>query len=830
MDARNNGKDLETIGASARTGDEARGGVRMITLTQELAAAEVARLAAAAGVAKGRRRAGRAGAERVRLAQPLLFIAAGGTGRQLATRTKVSFMERLGCVPENAVFLAFDSAEDPITVRESGHGRVIELDPNGEFFRFERVPLMGIKLALERHPDIAARLGESLFHIHRASIHDGTAQERPQGLLALLWNAPMVVKTLNNAVRRLVERTEDLGSVSDGKGGVNLVVAGSSCGGQNSGAMLDLAYLARESLMGLGDLGESSRMIGVVVLPGAFPGVRGPNFAPNTYAFFLELDRLMQGGGFHASYPGNIRVDSMEAPFDTVFVLDGVDEHGKTWANLEEVCGLGGQALGLLLASDVGMREIFTAVNEQGVLHATSAAGFGTYLSTMGQAVIRFPAQGTADRCDFRLAVHMADACLSSNGKAPQGPASTAGMLRDRLRLNANGAPFETQIVLPSNVDGAAAEDQPSLVRTYIKNYLERRVYVDMFGQIKETAAALAGEMCDEMRGDLAVTLAGGRLGVISEWLRQRMESLQADYAGLLAEAERLAAESETGQKALDAAGVAMDQAADSLFFWRKAQVRAAVSRYVDEATQFARTRLEQRVAEAAAEVTQSLVRDLRAPALQANEAAIRLGQARELLATREAELAQLGTGSGEINLAVPELFDQLYVQHSADPLELLRQAAALGDGVLNWGTLSAEDLAHRLAQTADQAFKPLREISVEDVLAIRWDDRSAQQWIGRLAELAGGAWNLDRALLPDGGAAQASFLTIGVPDATDSIFANCGHTLVSTHDPERIVVLRTVYGASFDTLKPAPGWKRAYDRAAQRMPLHVLAAPANKP
>ena len=46
--------------------------------------------------------------------------------------------------------------------------------------------------------------------------------------------------------------------------------------------------------------------------------------------------------------------------------------------------------------------------------------------------------------------------------------------------------------------------------------------------------------------------------------------------------------------------------------------------------------------AEAAAEVTLATVRELRGPALQANEAAVRLGQARELLAAREAELARL--------------------------------------------------------------------------------------------------------------------------------------------------------------------------------------------
>jgi hypothetical protein len=163
--------------------------------------------------------------------------------------------------------------------------------------------------------------------------------------------------------------------------------------------------------------------------------------------------------------------------------------------------------------------------------------------------------------------------------------------------------------------------------------------------------------------------------------------------------------------------------------------------------------------------------------------------------------------------------------------------------GLLSWGELSPEELAGHLVRVAERAFEPLRQITVENVLAPQglaqaglapqgsgqeepaspWDERSAQQWIGRLAELAAGAWNLDRALLPGGGADQASFLTIGVADATASIFGNSGYTLVSTHDPERIVALRTAYGVSFDALKPAVQWKRAYEQVGSRTRLHIL-------
>lgn len=762
---------------------------------------------------------------RVRLAQPLLFLATGGAGRQLATRAKAELIERFGCVPTNAIFLAFDSADEPVMVRERRRWQTVELVRDGEFFLFERVPLLGIKRSLARHPDIAARLGSDLARIRRASIHDGAAQERPQGLLSLIWNAPLVVRLLNNAVRRLSERNDDLHQDQNGHGGINVILAGSVCGGQNSGAMLDLAYLTRESLLQLADLGESSRLIGLLALPGAFPGVRGPNFGPNTYAFFLELDALMQGVGFHAGYPGSVRVDSPEPPFDAVFVLDGVDERGKAWANLEEVCDLGGQAAMLLLTTDVGAREIFASVNEQGVLTGRSPAGFGTYLGTMGQAVIRFPAQQVADRCALRLAVAVADACLAATTVAlPPGSMDEAGALRQRLRLNTSGVPFETQIVLPTSIEGAPPEEQPALSRTLATNYLQRRIYDDAFGQIKTTAEQMSAALTAELAARLAAMVSTGRLQAVRTWLQQLSENMQTEYAGLLAEAERLAATASSSQQALDAAGAAMDKAAQVLFFARKGQMRSAVTRYLEETGRLARLRLEQRIAETTAEVVYVALRELQSQALQTAEAMLRLTQARDLLAGQEMELAQTAISRSELNLAEPELVDELYAGYCGEAVALTAQAAVLAGGMLNWGPLSAATLAEALAGLATQPFASVRAIGVEDVLARRWDERSAQQWVSRLAELAAGAWNLDRALLPDGGAGQASFLTIGVPDATTSIFANCGYSLVSTQDPERIVALRTLYGASFEALRPAAGWQRAYEQALATTPVHVLA------
>ena len=764
---------------------------------------------------------------RVRLEQPLFFIGSGGSGRQIATRLKAAFIERFGHVPENAVILAFDSAEDPISVREGRHGRIVALERGSEFILLDRVPLAGIRRTPERHPDLTGRLGDDLYHIRRASIQDGAAGERPQGLISLMWNVPLVMRHLRATVRRLVERNDDLRQAVTERSGINVVVVGSSCGGQNSGGMFDLTYLVREALLEVGELGESSRVIGVVLLPGALPGVRGPNFDPNTHAFFLELDHLQAGGGFHASYPGGIHLASKEPPFDTVFVFDGVDERGKAFANHEEVCELASQALGLLLSTEVGLREIFTAINEGGVLQSISVAGHGTYLGTAGQAVIRFPAGVTADRCTLRLAVEITDLTLAAGntGAAPAVLLVGVGQLCDRLGLNAQGAPYDVQMAPPASIEQAPVEEQPALARTYVTHFMQRRIYGDAFAQITKKAEELLAEVQEEFAGGTAAVTASGRLTNVADWLQKAEEALQADLTGLRTETERLVAATETNRKALDAANAAMDSAAEALFFLRKGLVRAAVNRYLDEAAKLARLALEQRVAEAAAAVLHTTLRAARSRSQQVTEAQTRLVQARGLLIAQEAELAHLAAGRSEINLATPELVEQLYAQYRTDPAQggLSQHMADSGADMLSWSRLTSGELAGRLTEVAARSFRPLREITVEDVLSIRWDDRSAGQWVSRLTGLAAGAWNQDRALMPDGGASQASFLTIGVPDATESIFANSGYTLVSTHDPERIVALRTVYGASFDTLKGAAGWQRAYDEARRKgLPLHV--------
>jgi hypothetical protein len=273
----------------------------------------------------------------------------------------------------------------------------------------------------------------------------------------------------------------------------------------------------------------------------------------------------------------------------------------------------------------------------------------------------------------------------------------------------------------------------------------------------------------------------------------------------------QLAAMVEQAQERLERASAAMDRAAGGFPLTRRSQVLSALGETINAANRLASAQLEQRV--------EQLVGEQLADNLEWTQ-----GQ----LAALEQVVAALKTAARQLNLAEPELVEELYRAHAGDVGASVREAISRADDILAWAGWKPEALAAHLLSVARHAFDALRSVTVEDVLKRRWDDRSAQQWVARLDDLAAGAWNLDRALLPGGGNNLASFLTLGVPEEATSIFANSGHTLVSTHDRERIIALRTVYGASFDTLRQAAQWKRAYESMVGSTLLHVL--PATKP
>jgi hypothetical protein len=762
-------------------------------------------------------------AGRPRLDQAVFAVGLGGAGGEAVTHFSALLRDDSGRLPANVALRAYDSADEQFAVLDPRFGRPVRLEPGVERRYIGRVPMDRIKRAGDRHAALLARLGPAgLKSIRRATIDGGAGQNRQEGLTTFYWSYSAIEADLQNTLRTLMRRDHDLQSGAAAGSGLVVLLFGSLPGGQGGGTAIDMAFNIREQVERAG-LGNSCRILAIFFTPDAFPEARGPNMAANTWASLLEWDALMQGAGFEAEYPGGVPLRSSARPVDQVIVVGGIDENGHTLDGRDEAVALAAQAAAVMVSSAVGLREQFNVINETGVLDQVSPDGFLTCLATVGHAAIVFPARRLTEWCAVRQAAALAAHCLAlTTDPAPLGLPAAAG-LAERIARSEAGAPLFVEFPAPATLLGAPPEDAPALARTLASNGLKHRVFEAGYARMSENARLAAAELLGQIDAWSAAATSGARLGAAVRDLQRMADWLAAQVGAATGEAERLASLAQEAQDGLDAASAAMDSAADANFLVRKGQVRAALTAYLDQATILANARLSQRAAHGAATALGEGLARVRRHLAAAQEAASRLDVVRTTLEQRVADLAARPTSRSEIDLATPALRDQLYAAHVAD-LDSLAGIAADDIGpAQRWGDLAVDDLAARLVALSGRSFAPIARLTVEQVLQMSWDDRSAGHWIARLSELAAGAWNLDRALLPNGGDGLARYLTLGVPDAAQSIFAGAGQTLVSTHDPERIVALRTIYGASIETLQAAPQWRAAYEAHADRDRFHIL-------
>ena len=772
------------------------------------------------------------GSDRIRLNLPMLVIALGGTGRVVATKMKAALIEMYGVVPENVSFLGFDSADEPIDTLESRSGRVVRLEPEGEFFLFDRTPVAGIKQHPERHKAIVDRLGNSLYKINRPSIHNGAVQERPQGLLAFAWSYGMVLRQVENRIRLLTGRGDLLNEINR-KSGINVLITGSIPGGQGSGSILDTAYLVRHVLENLGEQADASRILGLLVLPGAFVGVQEGNLKPNAHAFSLELDHLMRHRRFEAIYPNGTRINSYESPFDQTVVLEGIDELGRSYQDHSEVCTMGAQAMVMLLGTDVGQREIANSINARYAMQKDDAGIDDNYLSTVGQAVIRFPARISAKRCTLRHAQTMISNYLMQSPVKTQiaalKPVSGLAGMRERLLTDAHDVPHRIELIPPSSLDQIDAADVPGQARALARNFQDRRIHNDVYVQMKEKMQAQEQALHRALVDDFRALVAQAQVPLLLHWLVQVQQEIELHINAWNSDLARLTEQIEQSRAAVETAGSALDQAAASFAGipftekLRRARVRPALAIYIDEVNRSIAAQVEQRATELSIEILRHLLLWVEDQQRSVQSVVARLQQANDRLKLRETELGRLTGGRHEINLADDQLIDELYHEYAGQIEPYVHEALKATGGLLTWAQLRPDQLGSLLAHHASIAFRPVSEISVEEILNRLYGERSLHGWVSQIEALAAGAWNLDRSLLPGGGSGLAGFTLLGVPNKDNSLFVGSDQPLISTFDNERIIALRTIYGASFKTLRSTPKWRAAYEAVAGRVPLHIL-------
>ncbi len=760
--------------------------------------------------------------------QPTLFVGAGGSGHQIALHAKAAYGDKL---PDWVRFLVIDSAQEDLRLKRNG--REWRMEPGSELIYTGGVSIAAINRNLEHLPTFKQTFGDRLQDLPKVIIGNGVAGDRTMGAITLHWHVEAIERALMANLRQLAHHD---GAASDDLGqavGLNIVLMGSVCGGQGSGALIHLGYLVRGLLAELGQLAENSRITLLALLPDAFPGLKLPFLEPNTVAFLRELEHWMDKGGFQVRFPNRREVHSLEAPYDRVFLLGGIDQRGRTRHSHAEVCAAAGEMLHLLFATAVGQKLWADLVGFGDLLGQHTEAGELACFGTLGLAVMAADGACARQACGRRLAASVVQEALLA---APQAGAvaqaaadfmGRAALPLDALRRNlladdGNGGQIVADLVLPGHIGRRPPTEAPSAAIGYVRDY--RQVYlVRQAGpQIDANAARVCERGLAEMEAMLAGVVAGGGMAQAAATAAALRGEVAAEMAlwqqQHAAQVQRQAEAEESARQAEES----LSRVGGKFFLLQGAELARALPRFERAAQEAAEAFLDRRLAEAALTVLAALEREARRHEQRLQAVVQRLQQALPLLQEGGRVAGETAGGKGgdleiDIDLIDAAMLEHLYAAAAPTPAAGLAEVMAWEAGQdrtpAQWEALTPAELAERLSASLQAPFGRLAELGVEEVVAARGGSVSAERWQNRLLELAAPLCNLEGVRLVDGAVQTARVTVMGVPDDRTTQFTARPEMLAATGDRSRVVALAATVGLSVSALKQWPAWIKAFER-----------------
>lgn len=761
--------------------------------------------------------------------RPTLVIGAGGSGQFILTCLKGILQGSYGDQWRQRIrLLAFDTTEEAFQVQ--GPSGLVALEPNDEFYDIGNVPVGSIMHNIDRQKTIKERLGPVMAKLPAGVLRSGSKQIRAFGLMALLWNYTIVDEQLQRALWKLAGRHQADAAVTQQQG-INVFICGSLVGGTGSGIMLDLAHLVRDRFTNLGTQAEFCHLTGVGILPQAFYGIKGPNMLPNTGAFLQELNHLMVKGDFQARYTDGRLVQSREAPFDIFYVVDGIDQSGRTWPDVYAVAAMTAQCIYLQMATQLGRKGENDFDNLDEVLSGLAADGQGTFLGSFGKGDLVFDAPAVAGICTRWYLVEL----LQQIWLQPADP----GMVRQHtepLLDTIRGERIRPLLLHDPETEGDLQHDlvQPGWLRRkpaaevageaarYVTDYGQARVAEKMLPQIGRNGQALAAARRQQWTTWLQSLLFTSQVSLstllailqrLGDHLGERVKMAQK----AVAEQERLQARQEQAVAQLE---TALSKAAASFPFGRRGRIHGALDRYFRAAQALYHVQTALHVARAELATWHELHHWSRTHATgisRLRERLVSLATQIEMEAGRQMQQVAAG-GVATISLADFTYVQKVYGRFKPAWASIRDR---LGDP-LSLCHLEAAGLARHLLDALRPHFKGIAAMTVEEVVKERTAEMSPRARQQQLFQLATPSWNLDRARLPDGGAGLVRLEVLGVPDATASLFEG-GPTLVSTHDAHRLTALVVAAGAPPSALQQHALYVQAMAQVQGKRPLHIL-------
>jgi hypothetical protein len=761
--------------------------------------------------------------------RPTLVVGAGGTGQQATTFLKLILQTRYGNAWRQKIrLLAFDTAEEAFAAQ--GPAGPVRLESNVEFINIGGVPVPRIMQNLDTLEVIRTRMGDVMAALPPVVLRSGAKQLRPLGLLALLWHYSTVTRALRQAIWALAGRHQAEAVSAQAQQGINVFICGSLVGGTGSGAFLDLAYLIRATFDELGPQAEFCHITGVGVLPQAFHGIQGANLLPNAGAALEELNYLTAKSGFQAVYPDR-QIQSRQAPFNLFYVVDGVDERGQTWPGITNVCAMIAEALALQIGSQLGQKGENAFDNMDEILIGQMPSGDGTFLSSFGIGYLEFDAPAVADICTrwflleviqqgwLRPAVPGAATVQVESRLSGQAPAALTPLL---LRDTATQGDIRIDLPLPTWLPREQPGEVAAAASRYVREYGRARVAETFLPAIRQNGAELIAQQREQWQTWFTAVLLDPDPGIAAGVAL--LQAAQTQLAAWTTATRKALAELEDQAlhetETVTQLETAVAHVAAGFPVGRAGRIRSALTRLFQAAEALYLTQLQQELLRVQIELWQTQAAQIGgllgvATALMERLAAL----ANSLRNNTPQRLQQLAAGGvARVSLADEPYVRRLYAQHKPTWVDVKNQ---VGDP-LQLAKRTTESLETALLAALRTNFHGITDLGIEQVIADRADEHTPEARRQQLFRLATPSWNVDRTRLPNGGADLARLETLGVPDATQTLFSREA-MLVSTQDRRRLTALVVVAGAPQTALQQHGLYRQAIASSRNRRLLYVL-------
>lgn len=491
------------------------------------------------------------------LIRPTLVIGLGGSGCKVAVHLKARLEEQFGrgsSYGDVIQFLCMDTADENYRVAlptPDDPERQIALT-DSEFIRISEVPLNDLMRERGGDSGIGAILPEVL---RTTQIDQGAQQVRRLGRIALFhhYRAKSNVRSrLEEAIRSLrrPDKMGVIGRTADGRrelrvtdrNQLRVFVVCSICGGTGSGTFLDMAYIARDVAKNTGVDVRSCEVIGVLLMPEAFPEIEstgGARIRANAYAALLDLEYYNQPASTDEPlYNLRLQRETVSvpgAPFSLAYLVGASSEQGPL-RGMQDLAPVLGDALFSMVGTGMGARLNGVLDNVRASLIDYDDAGYRAFYSALSIAQIAYPRAQLEEAYTRLLKRRAIEERILQGASARGGAEADADQwlsgARERIINLLRPNPITVERALQSLDDfraevGESEQPYEDLQRAFNESLRRFRLAVDdhISGAKPNAAAAVQRQLVAEIREEVDRVLYRGDGGLYAA--RARLELLE---------------------------------------------------------------------------------------------------------------------------------------------------------------------------------------------------------------------------------------------------------------------------------------------------------------